>query len=137
MGKCGDQLLKCIICACLHKIEDYQCGVNGCSKDIRRMYTHVLTLFANCGRNHLANLTRCTLRYKAEVNARKQKTAKKTLERGKAMINNSLEVEVEDEVTNPNLDPRMDMEIDYWAQSLGPESSSQDYSESKDHTQDY
>ena len=101
------------------------------------MCTHVLALCANCGGNRPANSTRCTLRHKAEVNARKEKTAKKTLEKGKATVDNRVEVEVKDQVTNPNLDPEMDVETNNWAQNPGTGSSSQDYDESRDHTQDY
>ena len=136
MGKCGDQPPKCIICAGPHKVEDHRCGVNGCSKGIGKMCAHVLALCANCGGNHPANSTHCTLRHKAEVNARKEKTAKKTLEKDKATVDNR-EVEVEDQVTNPNLDPGMDVRTDNWAQSPGTGSPSQEYAESRDHTKDF
>lgn len=121
MGKCGDQPPKCIICAGPHKVEYHQCGVNGCSKGIGRMCAHVLALCANCGGNHPANSTRCILRHKAEVNARKEKSEKRTLEKSKVIIADREEVEIEDPTTNPNLDLGMDLEKDSWELSPGTE----------------
>lgn len=100
------------------------------------MCAYVLALCANCEENHLANLKYCTLRHKAEVNARREKTAKKTLEKDKPTVVNR-EVEVENQVTNPNFDPGMDVRTDNWTQTLGTRSPSQDYTKSKDHTKDF
>lgn len=71
MGKCGDQVPKCVICASLHKIEDHQYGVTGCNKKVGKVCVYVIVQYANCGGSHSANSNRCTLRHKAEKEARK------------------------------------------------------------------
>ena len=81
MGKCGDRVPKCIICAGAHKMEEHQCRVNGCNNGRGKTCVHVLVKCANCGGNHPANSNRCALRHKAETDARKEKNLKKTLER--------------------------------------------------------
>ena len=55
MGKCGDQVPKCVICAGPHKIGDHQCGVTGCNKGRGKICAHVVVKCANCGGGHPAN----------------------------------------------------------------------------------
>ena len=82
MGKCGDRLPRCAICAGPHKVEDHHCGVSGCHKRSCIICVHVKVQCPNCGGSHPADSNRCTLRHKAEIDARK----KKTLDKGKAKI---------------------------------------------------
>lgn len=82
MGKCGDRVPKCVISAGPHKVEDHRCGVLGCKKGAGKVCVHVTVQCANCGGSHFASSSRCTLRHKAEIDARK----KKTLSKGKAKI---------------------------------------------------
>ena len=77
------------------------------------------------------------MRYKVKINACKKIIIKKILEKGKVTVNNKLEVEIKDQVTNPNFNLGIDMQIDNWIQNPDPESSNHDYTESKDHTQNY
>lgn len=76
------------------------------------MCAHILALCANCRGNHSANSTHCTLRDKAEVNTHKKKTVKNTTKKSKAPLDNRIELEVKDQVINPNLDPGMDVRLD-------------------------
>lgn len=75
------------------------------------MCAYILAFYANCRKNHFENLRHCTLKHKAKVNAQK-KIAKKTLEKDKAMVDNR-KVEVENEVINSNLNPRIDLRINH------------------------
>ena len=134
MGKCGDRVSKCVICAGPHKIEDHRYGVTGCNKGAGKVCIHITVQCANCGGGHSANSSRCTLRHKAEVDARRRKT----LDKGKAKAVGTNEKE-NDPHDKANLSPEMgmDLEKEDWAQSPGVESSWQDDDESRDHTQDY
>ena len=123
MGKCGDRTPRCVIYAGPHKVKDHQCGVTGCHKRKGKVCIHVMVQCANCGGGHFANLNRCTLRHKAEIDARK----KKTLEKDKTKI-----VETNDEQNKAyseasvSLEVGIDLEAERWAESKEEESSGQD-----------
>ena len=80
MRKCGDRVPKCVICTGPHKIKDHRCGVTSCTKGVDKVCIHLTVQCANCGGGHSANSNQCTLRYKAEKEARR----KKTIDNGKA-----------------------------------------------------
>ena len=80
IGKCGDQMPKCMICAGPHKTGDHQCGITGCNKVRGKICAHIVVKCTNCGGNHLANSNQCTSRHKAEEDTRR----KKKLDKGKA-----------------------------------------------------
>ena len=107
MGKCGDRVPKCVICAGPHKIKDHRCGVSGCNKGAGKVYVHVTVQCANYGGGHSANSNQCTLRHKAEKEARR----KKTIDKGKAN-----EVETNEErdkaCDEASFSPDMDLETE-------------------------
>ena len=129
MGKCGDRVPKCVICAGPHKIEDHRCGVIGC-----KVCIHVTVHYENCGGGHSANSSQYTLRHKAEVDAQRRKTLNKdkvkTVETNEKGNNPYSEAKISPEMG-------MDLEKKDWAQSPGVESLWQDDDESRDYTQDY
>ena len=143
MGKCGSRPPKCVICAGPHKMDEHQCGVNGCNKGSRKICAHVVVKCANCDGSHPANSSQCASRQKAEIDARKQKSLKKTVEKGKARAEpidegeNTGQREEGDQDRNLDLDTGMDLETENWAKSPERESSSQDNDESRDHTLKY
>lgn len=144
MGKCGDSPPKCIICAGPHKMEEHQCGVNGCNRGSRKICAHVEVKCANCGGNHPANSNRCTSRQKAEIDARRQGNLKKTIEKEKPRAKPISEGEERDQEENQdqdevytNLNTGMDLGQENWAGSPVGKASSQVYNEVRDHTQDY
>ena len=61
-----------------HKMDKHQCEVNGYNKGLRKICAHVVVKCANCGGNHPANFNRCTSSQKAKIDARKQKSLRKT-----------------------------------------------------------
>ena len=77
MGKCGDRLPRCMICAGPHKVENHQCGVSGCHKRPGKICMRIKIQCANCGGSHPTDLNRCIQRHKAEKDARKNKTIRK------------------------------------------------------------
>ena len=77
MRSCRGRPQKFIICASLHKIEDYQYGVAGCQKAKEKICVHITFKCTHYMRAYAANFLCCTLRYKAEINIRKEKNAKK------------------------------------------------------------
>ena len=89
MGKCGDSVPKCMICARPHKLEVHRCGVLECKKGAGKVCVYVTVQCANCGASYFPSSSRCTLRNKAEIDARK----KKTLSKGKAKIVEIIEEE--------------------------------------------
>ena len=133
MGKCGDRVPKCVICAGPHKIEDQRCRVTGCNKGAGKVCVHVTVQCANCGGGHSANSNRCTLRQKAEKEARR----KKTPDKGKAKVVETNE-ERDKAYDEASLSPDMDLETEEWMGEEEEESSSQDeIPEGRDHTKDY
>ena len=135
MGKCGDRVPKCVICAGPHKIEDHRCGVTGCNKGRGKICAHVVVKCANCGGGHPANSNRCTSRLKAEADARK----KKKLDKGKAKAieTSGSNNEVHDKADS-SPDMGMDLEPESWAGNEEESSSDQDeIPEGIDHTKDF
>ncbi len=133
MRKCGDRVPKCVIRAGPHKIKDHRCRVTGCNKGAGKVCVHVTVQCANCGDGHSANSNQCTLRHKAEKEARR----KKTIDKSKA---NKVETnERRDKACDEaSLNPDMDLETKKWAGEEEEESPSQDeIPEGKDHTKDY
>lgn len=138
MGKCGDRTPRCVICAGPHKFEEHRCGVTGCNKGVGKIFVHISVQCANCRGGHTANSSRCTSRHKAEIDTRKQKALRKTIEKGKARLEDMIEEkdDHQEEVT-PSPDTGMDLEAADWVQSPWGESSWLDDMDARDHTQDY
>ena len=94
---------------------------------------------ANCDSNHPPNLNWYTSRQKAEIDARKQKSLKKIIEKWKARAEpidereNTGQGKEEDQDKSLNLDIGMDLETEDWAKKPKGESSSQDNDENRDH----
>ena len=124
-GNCGDRLVKCILCAGPHKLEEHKCGVSDCRAGRGKMCVHITATCRNCQGSHQANSTKCLMRQKAEREARKMKNnseGRKTSE---------LE-ELPSEFEKPSKDleeanPDLDMDNDDWAKSpASPFSSMED-----------
>ena len=117
MGSCGGQPQKCIICAGLHKIKDHQCGVAGCQKVKAKICIHVTPKCANCIGAHAANFQHCTLRHKAEINAKKEKKTKEIQKEKKPASNTGNKVGEEKREASPQLDTDIELEGENWAPS--------------------
>ena len=63
---------KCIICVGPHKIEDHQCGVTKYQKEKGKICVYVTPKCANCMGAHTSNSPHYSLRYKAEISAKKK-----------------------------------------------------------------
>lgn len=144
IGKCESRPPRCIICAGPHKMDEHQCGVNGCNKGSRKICAHVVVKCANYGSNHLANSNQCTSRHKVEIDAQKQKSLKKTIENGKVRAEpidkggNMDQGENRDQnEKNSDLDTGMDLEAKNWARSQEEETLSQEKGKGRDYTKDY
>lgn len=83
IGKCGDRNLRYMICTELHKLKDHSCKVNGCHKRKRKVCFHAKVKYTNCGEGHCVHSNQCTQRYKAKVDAKRNKL----LSKDKAEIN--------------------------------------------------
>lgn len=134
-GSCGDRPEKCVMCAGAHLTSEHQCGVNGCNKGKGKLCIHVVARCANCQGSHPANSGRCTIRQKAQIEARKNKTAK-TPELS-ANITTTPGVDILEKGSPGPSEQEMDERED-WAQSPTPELPL-DLScpESRDHTKDF
>ena len=73
IGSYGNRQPQYIISTGLQKVEEYSCGVASYNKGKRKIYIHIAIKCANCGENHTANFPYCTLRQKADIEARKEK----------------------------------------------------------------
>lgn len=76
MGNYGNRQAKCIICASQHKVKEHHCRVNKCKKGGGKIGAHVTVVCANCRSNNLANLPRRASKYRADVQAWKEKKLK-------------------------------------------------------------
>ena len=76
LGECGDRAVQCVICAGAHKVEDYRCGVTGCTVKMGKICTHVTPKCANCGAKHQATAFKCQARLKAQAEAWREKSKK-------------------------------------------------------------
>lgn len=83
MGVCGGRPAKCMICSELHKVEDHQCGVIGCTRSRRKICSHATVKCANCEGNHIANSSRCSSKHKLRVKAKKERQSEKQSEKEK------------------------------------------------------
>ncbi len=88
MEICGSQPQKCIIYVGPHKMEDHQCRIARCQKGKGKICIHVTPKCVNCIGAHTANSPRCTLRHKAEINARKEKKNKE-IQKEKELVSNT------------------------------------------------
>ena len=58
-------------------MDEYRYRVNGCQSGSKKSYSHVKPTCANCQSRHQATFFKCSVRYKAEKEARKRKEEKK------------------------------------------------------------
>ena len=114
MGSCEGRPEKCLICAGPHKAENHQCGVAGCKKGKGKICAHITPKCANCGRDHIANSSRCASRHQANIKARKEKKSKEK-EKERTQTKNINNDPIPD-TPNPSLDVRMDLEKEKSAQ---------------------
>lgn len=135
LGSCGDRPEKCVMCAGEHQASEHQCGVNGCSKGTGKLCVHVVPRCANCQGSHQANSARCPSRQKAEVQAHKNKAAKRA--RPEVKATSALGPSEEDEEILATSDQEMDTEAKEWAKGPGEESSFELEFEGIDHTKKY
>lgn len=77
MRSYGNKLQKCIICIGPYKIEDHKYEIAGYQKKNDKICIHVIPKVSYCMRAHAADFAQCTLRYKVEISAKKEKKAQK------------------------------------------------------------
>lgn len=77
MESCKDRPQKCLICAGLHKVENYWCRVAGCNKAKRKICTYINLKYANYDKIHIANSPCCASKYQIDIKARKEKEKEK------------------------------------------------------------
>lgn len=114
MGKCGNQLAKCIICTGEYKVEEHQYGVIGCIKSRGKICPYVTVKYTNYGDNYMANFLRCSSRHKTGVKANKKKQLGKLCEKW----NEEVVSKNEDEFGTDTLNSNSDMEIDNGKEKL-------------------
>lgn len=110
MGSCGNRHEKCLICVGHHKVENHQCGIEGCNKGKRKICAHISLKCANSGRAHVANSPRYTLRHQTDIKARKEKKTKEKWKEKMQTENISNELEEERRKLSPQLNTEMEME---------------------------
>ena len=109
MENYGDQLQKYIICAGPYKVENHQCGVTRYQKGKEKIYVHITPKCANCTGAHAANSSRCTSRYKAEINPKKEKKTKKIQKENKGTNNIGNEIKEKEKKLSLQLDINMEL----------------------------
>ena len=113
-------------------MNDHKCGVNGCDKGQGKIYTNVVARCANYNGNHHANAIRCSIRQKAEGQARRIKILKESENK----VNPETNLVPTDMDINQDLN--MDQEeSDEWLRRSREKSSTELYSEGSDHTPEY
>lgn len=109
MRNCKNYQEKYLIYASVYKVENYQGRVAECNKRKERIYTSIISKYANYNRVYITNFLGYTSRHWVDIKVKKQKKIKKK-EKEKIQVEN-INNEIEEKAKKLNLQLNTKIEI--------------------------